>query len=28
VTSLFGALVDEGKVERVKDKKTTYFKKI
>lgn len=28
VTSLFSALVDEGKVERVKDKKTTYFKKI
>lgn len=28
VSALFNALVDEGKVERVKDKKTTYFKKI
>lgn len=28
VTALFGALVDEGKVERVKDKKTTFFKKV
>ena len=28
VSALFNALADEGKVEKIKDKKTTFFKKI